>query len=139
MEINEPKDALELVMRAVCDVMKCDAAEVLSRSREHDIVYRRHVAMYCMYFPHKRYPGFGIKRGLCVSPFGSSAIGKLFKWDHATVFHADKKVRNAIQTYKHDRDTVLEIVTRLAQENFHYPIEKFLDDVEKWSRPDKFV
>lgn len=66
-------------MTIICEYFKTSKSDLISSTRVREIADARHIAMYAF---------------RKTSTMTATAIGKIFKRDHATVIHACRKVEN---------------------------------------------
>lgn len=98
---NKRNITVELIQSTVCDYYKVTPEELRSRTRRHEIVLARQVAMY---FSRE-------KTGDSLASIGASVGGK----DHATVLHSCKTIKNQLEIDKRLREEISEIERMLEE------------------------
>lgn len=78
-----PTTTKEIIIREVCQKYDLSFEKLKSKTRERDITFPRHLAMYLI----KRRTGMSLEK-----------IGQLFNRDHTTVIHALESIQNYIDT-----------------------------------------
>jgi chromosomal replication initiation ATPase DnaA len=93
-EIQRPRD----IINVVCATMDITPQEIKSRTRKHEIVWARQLAMWWL----KKIMNLSL-----------TEIGRIFKRNHATVIHAIKTVDNLVETDPNCRKQHRSIKTHL--------------------------
>jgi chromosomal replication initiation ATPase DnaA len=122
LDLRDLSSVKDLVTLVICRNYGITEENMMRRTRKRPFVEMRQLAMFCL----------SMRKSRTYYRWPLEQIGKaLGGYDHATVLHCCNVISNVIQVDIGARNRVLSVVRDLSALGYHYPMDAFLNCVEK--------
>ena len=124
LKIGHGTEMPKLLLQIICEELKVEREDVLSKNRANILVFAR------MIF------GWGMRH---TSGLSLQRIGKYLSVDHATILHYTRRIQSMIEADKINRDHIGAVVMLMHRHGHDEMLDEYQKILSAYKRPEKFL